>query len=99
VRSGKCAERKVAEILGGRRVPVSGRQRGDVPDVEHEGLSIEVKSRKVTTKWLEGAMEQAEAAADSPQLPVVVIHEARRPYRESLVIMRLKGFARYLERG
>ena len=42
----KACERKVAALLGGKRVPVSGRARGHSPDIEHERLSIEVKSRK-----------------------------------------------------
>jgi hypothetical protein len=43
VRDWKACERKIAEILGGVRVPVTGRQRGATPDVEHPSLSIEVK--------------------------------------------------------
>ena len=42
----KQAERRVAELLGGRRVPVSGRACGGSPEVEHPTLPIEVKSRK-----------------------------------------------------
>jgi hypothetical protein len=42
----KTCERRVAEVLGGKRVPVSGRVRGYCPDVEHPTLSIECKNRK-----------------------------------------------------
>ena len=42
----KACERKVAALLGGTRIPVSGRGCGHSPDIEHERLSIEVKSRK-----------------------------------------------------
>ena len=31
----KATERRIAALLGGRRVPVSGRGRGDQPDVAH----------------------------------------------------------------
>ncbi len=31
----KATERRVATVLGGKRVPVSGRGRGDAPDVGH----------------------------------------------------------------
>ncbi len=31
----KATERRVAALLGGRRVPVSGRGRGDAPDIAH----------------------------------------------------------------
>jgi hypothetical protein len=42
----KTAERRIAKELGGTRVPVTGRGRGDVPDIEHPALSVEVKSRR-----------------------------------------------------
>jgi hypothetical protein len=52
----KACERRVAALLGGRRVLVSGRTRGDRPDVEHPTLSIECKSRKKLPAWMEDAM-------------------------------------------
>jgi hypothetical protein len=39
----KAAERRIATLLGGKRVPVNGR--GDEPDVAHPWLAIEVKHR------------------------------------------------------
>ena len=93
----KACERRVAELLGGRRVPVSGRTRGDCPDVEHPTLSIECKSRKKLPAWIEDAMKQAEASARDGRLPVVVLHQDRAPYAESLVMLRLDGFAGYLK--
>lgn len=45
MRDWKTAERRIAAILGGRRVPVSGRGRGDGPDIAHPLLSIEVEDR------------------------------------------------------
>jgi hypothetical protein len=88
----KRSERRIAELLGGRRVPVSGRQRGDAPDVEHQSLSVEVKCRKSLPRWLEDAMKQAEASARDGQLPVAVLHEHGQRYRDSLVLMRLGDF-------
>ena len=96
----KACERKVAALLGGKRIPVSGRGRGDNPDVHHELLSIEVKSRKTIPAWLEDAMRQAEASAKDGRLPVVVLHQDHRPHTESLVLLRLEDFADYyLKRG
>jgi hypothetical protein len=95
----KACERRIAELLGGRRVPVSGRTRGDCPDVEHPTLSIECKSRKKLPAWIEDAMNQAEASAKDGRLPVVVLHEDRAPYAESLVVVRLEDFAVHLEGG
>jgi hypothetical protein len=41
----KATERRIAALLGGRRVPVSGRGRGDQPDVAPPWFSLEVKDR------------------------------------------------------
>ena len=54
----KTAERRIAELLGGQRIPVTGRQRGDTPDIEHAALSIEVKSRKSLPAWVLKALNQ-----------------------------------------
>jgi hypothetical protein len=98
-KSWKRVERKVAELLGGVRVPVSGRQRGATPDVEHSLLSIEVKSRKALPAWLVDALEQARAASATGRLPVAVLHQNHKPYRDALVVVRLEDFANYLKGG
>ena len=92
MRSWKQCERRVAGILGGRRVPVSGRGRGDAPDVTTPSLAVEVKSRRTLPAWIEGALVQAEASAQDPQLPIVVLHEDGRRYADSLVVLRLDDF-------
>jgi hypothetical protein len=99
VKDWKACERRIAELLGGRRIPVSGRTRGDCPDVEHPTLSIECKSRKKLPAWIEDAMNQAEASAKDGRLPVVVLHQDRGPYAESLVVLRLEDFAGHLKEG
>jgi Holliday junction resolvase len=93
----KACERKVATLLGGIRVPVSGRSRGHSPDIQHECLSIEVKSRKKLPAWIEDAMKQAEASAKNGQLPVTVLHQDGRKYRDSFVVCQLRDFAGYLK--
>jgi hypothetical protein len=97
VKDWKSCERKVAALLDGERVPVSGRTRGDTPDVEHSTLAIEVKSRKELPNWLEDALRQAEACAKDGQLPVAVLHQDGRKYRDSLMVCRLGDFAGYLK--
>jgi ribonuclease HI len=93
VKDWKACERRIAEKLGGMRVPVSGRGRGDTPDVEHSTLSVEVKSRKKLPSWIHNAMRQAEASSKGDnRLPVVVLHEDRARYSEALVVLRLKDF-------
>jgi hypothetical protein len=73
--------------------------RGDCPDVEHPTLSIECKSRKKLPAWIEDAMNQAEASVKDGQLPVVVLHQDRAPYAQSLVVLRLEDFAGHLKGG
>jgi hypothetical protein len=90
VKDWKACERKVAALLGGTSIPVSGRGRGHSPDIHHERLSIEVKSRKKLPAWLEDAMKQAEACARDGQLPLIVLHQDGQRYQDALIVMRLK---------
>ena len=85
----KHGERRIATLLGGRRVPVSGRARGSAPDIDHEHLSIEVKCRKTIPAWLHTAMAQARAAQRGDQLPTVVLHEEGQRYENAYVVHRL----------
>ena len=93
----KQAEREVAARLGGRRVPVTGRGRGDAPDVEHKRLSVEVKHWPALPAWLRGAMAQAQAASRDGKVPVAVLHERGRPYDDALCVLRLADLARLLD--
>ena len=88
----KKLETRIATYLGGQRVPVTGRQRGSAPDIEHDWLSIEVKHRRTIPAWIIDAMAQAEASQRDGQLPVTILHGHRMPVGESLVIMRLADF-------
>jgi hypothetical protein len=100
VKDWKACERRIAKLLGGRRIPVTGRQRGDTPDIEHATLSIEVKSRKSLPAWLLDALNQAQAASkDDTKMPVVVLHQDHAPYAHSLVVLKLKDFADHLNEG
>jgi len=88
----KSTERHVAGIIGGKRVPVSGRARGDVPDIAHPWLCPEIKHRKRLPAWILDAMSQARAAARLDQLPVAILHEAGRRHDDNLVLVRLGDF-------
>jgi hypothetical protein len=98
-RAWKRDESEIARLLGGERVPVSGRQRGYRPDVEHPWLALEVKSWARLPGRVAEAMDQAEKAAafakrreGVEKLPLAVIH-AKGSHREnSLVVMRLDDF-------
>ena len=89
----KRNERETAKRLGGRRVPVTGRQRGDQPDIEHGGLSIECKKRNNIPNWIKDAVDQAVASIKNPeQVPIVQIHEKYQRRDNDLIIMRLCDF-------
>lgn len=93
----KATERFVAEVLGGKRVPITGRQRGDVPDIAHDRYSIEVKRRSAPTafpKWLTTAIEQADAANPGGKVPIVVIEHAHGSgrARDHYVLLRMNDF-------
>jgi len=87
----KAAERRIAEMIGGVRVPVSGRHtRGHQPDIEHDRFSIEVKHRKTLPAWLHDAMDQAVKSKRGCQLPLVVLHSKNQRYEDSFCVVRLK---------
>jgi hypothetical protein len=89
----KAAERELAERIGGRRVPVSGRGRGDVPDVSHPWMSVEAKSWSRMPERVVDALRQAEAAnTDGSKLPVALIHGNGERYDNALVVLRLSDF-------
>jgi hypothetical protein len=91
-------ERQIAGRLGGVRVPVSGRGRGDVPDIAHPLLSVECKHRATLPGWLHMAMAQATAAAQLGQIPVTVLHQAGQRHDTNLCVLRLSDLAGLLER-
>lgn len=95
----KAVERAIAGLVGGERVPVSGRTRGWAPDIRHRWLAIEVKSRKSQLKLLAEMMDQARKAAEwyerrgeGNRLPVGIYHQTGSPYGHALVFMRLEDF-------
>lgn len=85
----KQAERRIASLLGGERVPVTGRRRGDAPDIEHAQFAVEVKHRQSLPSWLMDAMNQADECNPGDKISVVILHEKGKNYGESLVLLRL----------
>lgn len=96
----KASERRMAEALGGVRVPVTGRMRGSAPDIAHATYAIEHKYGRVMSARMVEAIEQAEAsAADSAKqgqyrTPLVTIENVRSGKRDNgrFVLMRLEDF-------
>ena len=92
----KACEREIATRLGGTRVPVSGRARGDAPDIAHPDYSIEVKHRKSLPAWLHDAFAQAKASKTGNQLPIVILHEEGQRYDNCYVMVRLKNLDEFI---
>ena len=88
----KAVERKIMKMLGGKRIPITGRTRGSAPDGEHEWLSPEIKHRKKLPEWLHDAMNQAELSQKNGQLPVVILHQSRQEHANDFVVIRLGDF-------
>jgi hypothetical protein len=89
----KSLERRIAAYLGGRRVPITGRQRGDTPDIEHTDWSVEVKHRGGKRPvWIADALDQAEASCDDVRLPMAVWHWKGEKVEDSVVMLSLKDF-------
>ncbi len=93
----KRTETAIAALLGGERIPVSGRQRGDQPDVAHPTFAVEVKLRGSLPAWLVDAMDQATAASRDGQTPLVVIHPKGGRHRDDLAVVRLSDVAALTE--
>ena len=85
----KHAERRVAGLLGGKRLPVNGR--GQI-DVDAGWCAVEVKSRKSIPAWLKKAVHQARTGARPDQFPVVVVHETGSEYLDAVVVMSMRDF-------
>ncbi len=93
----KHVERTIASMLNGRRVPVSGRQRGDAPDIEHETLSVEIKSFKKVPgySFYLDALDQATKSVSSDKagdIPIMIAHQKGCHHKKDLVVMFLGDF-------
>jgi hypothetical protein len=85
----KAVERRIARILGGRRVGNRGKA---TSDIDHFWLAPEVKHRKNLPAWIKDAIGQAVAAAGKNKLPLAILHERDKPWQEDFVVLRLGDF-------
>jgi hypothetical protein len=93
----KAVELGIARLLGGERVPVTGRTMGSAPDIDHPDLAIEVKHGKSIPKLLQKALAQAVAAQGfylkrnkGDRVPVAIFHPEHARYDESFLIVRIR---------
>lgn len=76
-------------------MPVTGRQRGSAPDVEHPRYAIEVKAGKVLSPRLSLGIHQAVAAAvGTGKIPLLCITHKTEGKRdaEHFVLLRLEDW-------
>ena len=99
----KDLERRIAALMGGERVPVSGRTgaRGmESPDIMHDTYAIEIKQRDHKAgsglpKWQTHAQAQAEASRKPHHLAAIcIIHHKNQRLEKAVVQMSLKDFLR-----
>lgn len=108
----KNAELEWAAILGGVRVPITGRARGNVADVAHDLYAIEVKKvgqgkRPYVTEKLKDAIDQAVQASATAfkqdgisRTPLVGIEQTNGSRRiERYVVLRLEDFLEITSTG
>ena len=91
-RKGYRVEKKIADLMGGERVPLSGALRGKYSnDVVADGLQWEVKARrdgwKTLRRWLDDPVEKPDG--------VILVPDREDP----IVCMRLEKFQAYYRRG
>lgn len=95
----KQSERDMALALGGKRVPVTGRGRGNVPDIEHPTFAIEHKAGRVLPERMTEAWKQAlAAAAGTDKTPIVTIDHRPGPGRprQCYVMVRLQDWQAWM---
>lgn len=91
----KATERKIAELLGGKRRGSDFRgDTGGKTDIILPGFAIEVKqSKRPTFGLMVSAIEQAIRNREKPtDVSFAVIHKEGVEYKDSLVIMKLDEF-------
>lgn len=84
----KATERRVAGILGGRRMGCGV----DRADVRSDWLTVECKHRAEIPQWLKAALGQARRYAGAMSLPVAVLHESGTRHDDDIVCLRLCDF-------
>ena len=86
----KWHERRIARLLGGRRIPNSGFGQ---PDVIAGMFAVQCKHRVSLPKWFTDAWKQAKRDAKEGQVPVLVVSLSTQGRKaEDFVIVDLATF-------
>jgi len=91
----KDLERRVARLLGGKRIGNTGKATADVVT---PWLSIECKYRASLPTWLKEADTQSHRNAEDSKLPITILFEKGRRTGDSLVLLRLSDFEQWFGR-
>jgi len=67
----KRAEREIAALLGGARIPNNGYGQ---PDVIAGNLAVQVKTKAALPAWFTDAVDQSIRDADDGQQPIVIVN-------------------------
>lgn len=95
----KNVERKLAQLLGGERIGVTGRHNMETPDLDIPDLAVEVKHRKSLPALLKKALLQAETAGKAhDKVPIAIFHETGKQYTDSYVVIRMDWFLKFYEK-
>jgi hypothetical protein len=92
----KRVESAIAQRLGGKRIPLLGRQGCDV---ETPILFVEVKSRASIAPYLWNdffaqIIEGAKQVGERKKVPAIVIHRPGMDYDDALLCIRVGDYAR-----
>ncbi len=96
----KAAERKIAALLGGIRIPLLGRKGSDL---DTPVFFVEVKHRQsiapyLWNNFLAQILAGAKEAGETEKIPAIVIHRPGLRYEDSLVCFRAGDYQRLIER-
>lgn len=90
----KQAERRVAQLFGGRRTKMGGERSVDVDAGIYQ---IEVKFRAELPEWIAAAVRKARDHATSGQLGLAVLREAGSS--RGLVVLDMADFLEWFGKG
>lgn len=90
----KAVERSFAKKLGGRRVGILSKE-----DIMTQDYSYEIKVREKLPEFLKKAYKQAVGNSFDGKIPILVLKEKYKQYKDSLVILSLEDFQELINRG
>lgn len=94
--SGKAAEKRVANDMGGKRIGVLGMDDVRVPPKDGLGISFEVKTRKKLPASIKRWFKQAELNIHKSNIPVLVMKEKETKWKDAFIMLKYEHFLKYM---